>query len=226
MFFLFFATFVSSGVVYRKNLRYWGKRIYSQIVKKISPTSTKPKERVCSFTKNVLPPMKKDTYSLHRKAGAALKGAKYVKNSTLQNQLVTSKVLVKIEPLNNGFVVANMNYGSPYVHKATYEVLKEMERRFVEKIQVQELPAMKFQIASALRTEEQQVRIRKRYPHQATKGISSHSYGASVDISAVRGKKCELGRIFLADILQDMQAEKLVYLTPESTTIHVTARRN
>ena len=116
------------------------------------------------------------------------------------------------------------NYGSPYVHKRTYEIIKEIESRFLEISKEQELSKMKFQIASALRTEEQQIRIRKKYPRQNTKGISSHSYGASIDISAVRGRDCEIGRIYLGKILQDMQKEKQIYLTPESTTIHVTAR--
>ena len=167
--------------------------------------------------------MKKDLYKQHRKAGSMLKGAKYVKDNRLKIQLVDSGVLVRLWN-QEGFVIAKMNYGSPYVHKRTYEIIKDIESRFLEVIKEQDLSKMKFQIASALRTEEQQIRIRKKYPRQATKGISSHSYGASIDISAVRGKDCELGRIYLGKILQDMQRENRIYLTPESTTIHVTAR--
>ena len=152
-----------------------------------------------------------------------IKDIRYVKDNKSKSQLIESGILVKLWD-EDGFVIAKMNYGSPYVHKKTYEIIKEIESRFLEVIKKQELSEMKFQIASALRTEEQQVRIRKKYPKQATNGISSHSYGASVDISAVRGKDCEIGRIYLGKILQDMQKEKRIYLTPESTTIHVTAR--
>jgi hypothetical protein len=225
MFLFFFSSFVGSGVIYKNNIRYWGTYAYTKIKKRLYPKPIKPKEKVCSFSKNVLPPLKKDNYKRHRKAGSLLKDVKYVKNDTLKNQLINSGILVKITPQNNGFVVAHMDFGSPYVHKTTSEVLKELERRFLEKIQEQELSNMRFKISSALRTEEEQVGIRKRYPGQATFGISSHSYGASVDISKVYGKDCEIGRIFLANILQDMQKEERIYLTPESTTIHITARK-
>lgn len=222
---LIFSTFLSSGVIYKKDIQYLSYRLYHHVIKKMYPivSRAKPKEKVCSFTRDVIPSMKKDAYKKHRKAGSMLKGVKYVKNNKSKSQLVDSGVLVKLWN-SDGFVIAKMNYGSPYVHKRTYEIIKEIESRFLEVSKEQDLSEMKFQIASALRTEEQQIRIRKKYPRQATKGISSHSYGASIDISAVRGRDCEIGRIYLGKILQDMQKEKQIYLTPESTTIHVTAR--
>ena len=222
---LIFSTFLSSGVMYKKDLQSWSYRLYHHVVKKMYPivSQSKPKEKVCSFTRQVIPSMRKDAYKKHRKAGSMLQDVKYVKDNKLKSQLVESGVLVKLWN-GDGFVIAKMNYGSPYVHKKTYEIIKEIESRFLEIIKEQELSEMKFQIASALRTEEQQIRIRKKYPRQATKGISSHSYGASIDISAVQGNNCEIGRIYLGKILQDMQKEKRIYLTPESTTIHVTAR--
>ena len=222
---LIFSTFLSSGVVYKKDIQYWSYRLFHHVVKKVYPivSQSKPKEKFCSFTKKVVPSMKKDAYKKHRKAGSMLKDVKYVKDNKSKSKLIESGVLVQLWN-EDGFVIAKMNYGSPYVHKKTYEIIKEIESRFLEVIKEQDLSEMKFQIASALRTEEQQIRIRKKYPRQATKGISSHSYGASIDISAVRGRDCEIGRIYLGKILQDMQKEKRVYLTPESTTIHVTAR--
>ena len=207
---LIFSTFLSSGVIYKKDIQYLSYRLYHHVIKKMYPivSRAKPKEKVCSFTRDVIPSMKKDAYK-NIEGWSMLKGVKYVKDnkSKITGRLRSSGKTLE----SDGFVIAKMNYGSPYVHKQTYKIIKEIESRFLEVSKEQDLSEMKFQIICI--TNRRTASSHAKIPQTSTKGISSHSYGASIDISAVRGKDCEIGRIIWVKS-QDMQKEKQIYLTP------------
>jgi hypothetical protein len=83
-----------------------------------------------------------------------------------------------------------------------------------------------FEISSVLRTEQQQIEIRKKYPNAATLNNSTHSYGVSFDIAYVKGNSCNLLNNTLNTILNQMQAENKILICPEKGCIHITVISN
>ena len=185
-------------------------------VKSVKKTSS------CACTWSTMPFAKKNYYRLHRKAGAHLTDSELISNFEHQLELQSKEVLVSIGD-SKGYIVQSMHYGSPVLHKDALKMLTEIEKRFLQKQVENNLPRAQFVISSAARTAEQQKQLSKKN-RNATKGVSSHSYGASIDIPRIVGKKCKENRALLQLVLEEMQKENKVYLTPESVTIHVTAR--
>ena len=165
--------------------------------------------------------LKKDQYSLHREAGQQLPDIELAHNRTQQQKLIQQEVLVSIK--NQGYSVQKMNYGTPYVHKDMQSILTELQTRFEKKQREKALHNIDFVITSAYRTTSDQKRLQK-INRNATKKTSSHSYGASVDIAKLSGKRCKQAVPLFQEVLSEMQAEKKIYLCPESNTIHITAR--
>lgn len=69
----------------------------------------------------------------------------------------------------------------PYVTPDTVKLLQIIGKRFQENLQKNNLPLYRFTISSVLRTDEMQKRL-SRKNRNATKNISSHQFGTSVDI--------------------------------------------
>ena len=213
---LFLVTIVllALGYFYRHPLKSLVKSVYVNKIK--TPT--------CAFTKGVLPKMKKDAYSRHRNSGKRLPGMELIADEDVQTKLIDNGTLVKIRN-SDGYRVNSMDYGSPYLHKDMHTLVTELEQDFIKEVEKSGFSKSRFVISSASRTEVQQQALRKKNP-SATKGESSHSYGASLDIFQVTGKDCAQTKIILADLIISYQKQKKLYLTPESKTIHITIRTN
>jgi uncharacterized protein YcbK (DUF882 family) len=180
-----------------------------------------PQTKSCAINSQVLH-FTRDIYTLHRKAGAKLSEISTAESSKERDLFVQKGILL---PLSNtkGYHVQKMNYGSPYVHKDMHARIEEIERRFSKKQKEKGISGVQFVITSAYRTTSDQKRLRK-VNRSATNGISSHSYGASIDIAKLRGKHCRIATSLFAEVLVELQKEKKIYLCPESKTIHVTIR--
>ena len=174
----------------------------------------------CSINSRTIT-IKKDSYSLHRRAGEKLPDITLVQSRKQQQTFIQQKILVSLA--DQGFSVQKMNYGTPFVHKEMQKILVELQQRFIEKQKENELHDINFVITSAYRTTSDQKRLQK-INNNATKSTSSHSYGASVDIAKLSGKGCTLAVPLFQELLTEMQTEKKLYLCPESQTIHITVR--
>lgn len=223
-FILFFVfSFTTTSVVwagYNKNQVF---SVSHALLKRLkSKAKTIKKTPSCACTWKTMPFKKKNYYKLHRKSASKLEKAELISDFEHQLELQSKEILV---PIGNskGYIVQSMNHGSPYLHKDAVTMLDEIEERYLQKQIENNLPVEQFVISSAARTHKQQKNLAKRN-RNATKGVSSHSYGASIDIPRIIGKRCSENRTLLLEVLEEMQKEKKVYLTPESITIHVTAR--
>ena len=216
---LFFSIGGTIGYVNKSKILSVGKKIYRHLFGTSEKTSQK-KIPICSFTKGVLPKINKDDYILHQNAGQRLSDMVWIENDTIRKELIQKNILVELSN-QKGYNVRHMNHGFPYVHKDMLLLIQEMEQEFLQKTAEQKLSDSKFIITSASRTEVQQAQLRPNNKN-ASRGKSSHSYGASVDIAFVQGEDCEQAKTILANILIDFQAKKKLLLTPESETIHVT----
>ena len=127
-----------SGYLYRGTLKSIAKSVYVNKIK--TPT--------CSFTKSVLPKMKKDSYSKHRKSGEDLPDMELIVDEEVQTKLIDNGTLVKIGN-SDGYSVQSMNYGSPYVHKDMYILLTDLEQEFINEVEKSGLSKSRFVISSA-----------------------------------------------------------------------------
>jgi len=199
---------------YQKKIRRGLFPVAKKIHKKMSIPS-------CAVTINSMN-LRKDSYHLHRKAGKNLPTMKLVNSNTERDGLVKNGTLVSISNLD-GYIVQKMNYGSPYVHKEMHDLLIDMQKRFAKKQTASNISDVQIVISSSYRTTADQKRLMRINP-SATKGISSHSYGASVDIPRLKGKSCKQAKRLFEETLKELQKEKKLYLCPESKTIHITVR--
>lgn len=131
--------------------------------------------------------------------------------------------LIKVKN-NTGYKVAKLNHSKDVLVQPGYLILQEIGKRFHTKTD-----GKYFTVTSLTRSVENQKRLTK-FNHNATKNISSHSYGVSFDISyvrfnGVRGPNIALKKI-LWDILNDLENEKKIYVIHEKSQscFHVTVR--
>lgn len=205
---------IGLGYTYRKTIYRYYAQNKADVRKKISIPTCQINSKVLKF--------KRDNYTTkHRAQAHKLDDIKPVETNAERDAYVEKGVLV---PLKNtdGWIVKSMDYGSPFVHSKLYQKLKLIEQRFAEKQQEHNLSGIQFVISSAYRTVDDQERLRKVNKNATVD--SSHSYGASVDISHIRGKDCEQATELFQETLNELQKEKQLWLCPESITMHVTLR--
>jgi len=165
-----------------------------------------------------------DPIALHHKAAQSygipvLKDRSDVKKHHSSGKLVTVKD-------NDGYKINKLHFSQPLLTPAAYDVLKEIGVSFVEKAGNNNY----FVVTSLTRTSEDQERLRK-ININATKNISTHSYGSSFDISYVRfnkvkGQNSKLQNI-LEEILLNLREEKKIYIIVEKKIqcYHITVRK-
>lgn len=168
-------------------------------------------------------PLPKDDYaSAHRAQAIRTTKNGFILNDQILNQKIKSGQLIEIEE-GDGFYMTSAANSTQHLTPLANKRLQELGKLFRSKINNPENQKDYFVITSMTRTEAQQEVIRKRYPGQATKGSSTHSFGVSFDIAEVKTKgNCQVGYEALRLALRQMQSEGKILLCPESTCMHVT----
>lgn len=152
--------------------------------------------------------LKRDSYNLHRQAGE--KNIDQLIEDGNIKQMIKNGKLVNITK-NNGYKIHKPTYSKPLLTPIGYSMLKEIGNKFAEKTNNNDF----FVVTSLTRTLESQKKLSKHNPN-ATKNISSHSYGSSFDISYTRfnnkgGHNPKLQKI-LEDILISFQQGGKIYV--------------
>jgi hypothetical protein len=162
----------------------------------------------------------RDAYPLHLRAGIQY-GWEPLNNKTIA-KLKKQKKLVPVKE-DDGFYVSALTTSTPVLTKSAYNTLVEIGNRFRKETGAGNY----FTITSLTRTVEHQKRL-SRVNKAATKGVSSHNYGCSFDISYVRfngrrGANPKLQRA-LEKILLDIRKEKRLLLIAETSSrcYHIT----
>lgn len=83
------------------------------------------------------------------------------------------------------WVLREMDHSVPYVTPDTRAMLEEVGRRFHARLDSLGLPRYRMKITSALRTDEDQARLRRINPN-ASRVESAHEFGTTVDVSYER----------------------------------------
>ncbi len=165
-----------------------------------------------------------DKYSLHLDA-AERYGLKPIKTRKELKQHIEKGYLIKVRD-NNGYILSPIMQSDRVLTRSAYEALQSIGERFVQKAGESNY----FIVSSLTRTVQFQNRLAKSNV-AAIKGISSHNYGCSFDISYIRfnginKKNKELQRI-LENILLEMRKEEKILLIAErdGKCYHITAVR-
>ena len=204
---------VISSAYIVKNPKYYH-RIKSKVIRFIKPARTTTNDS----NPLVLP---KSSYSKHVKSGKKY-GSLYETNSEIRSQTNQGK-LVKVKK-NTGYKVQKLNHSLDVLVPESLQVLQEIGKKFHTNTN-----GKYFTITSLTRSVESQKRLTKTNSN-ATKNISSHSYGVSFDISYIRfngvkGHNSNLKKS-LEKILVDLSKEKKIYFIHEKSQscYHVTVR--
>jgi hypothetical protein len=171
-------------------------------------------------------PLPKDDYAFAHRVQAirTTKNAFILNDAFLQKQKQQGQLISVQE--GEGFYMTCAPNSYRYLTPLANKRLIELGKLFRAEISNQSNIKDYFVITSMTRTEAQQEVIRKKYPGQATKGSSTHSFGVSFDISEIKTKgECKVGYAALLSALKRMQQEGKILLCPESTCMHVTVVR-
>lgn len=104
-----------------------------------------------------------------------------VPDEETRDSLVAAGRLVELEDSTSHWIVRPRT-APAFVTPELRTVLTLAGERFQERLAEMELPRYRFEVTSALRTSEHQARLRGRNPNAAA-GVSSHEFGATVDLS-------------------------------------------
>lgn len=167
--------------------------------------------------------LKRDDYATrHRPSAERLASAAFIENEAVMNGLLSKGKLIPFKS-KDGMYIRKLTHSEPFLLPEAAKVFEELRERFTARLRESESDAV-FVVSSVTRTAGQQEEIRKRYPHGATPGSSTHSYGASIDILKVETVgNCYNARKALELTLREMQEEKKLLICPESKCIHLTA---
>lgn len=113
-------------------------------------------------------------------ASAARIGTR-VHDEEARDSLVAVGRLVELEDSTSHWIVRPRT-APAFVTPELRTVLTLAGERFQERLAEMDLPRYRFEVTSALRTSEHQARLRGRNPNAAA-GLSSHEFGATVDVS-------------------------------------------
>jgi len=82
---------------------------------------------------------------------------------------------------NRFWRIQDLKNSLPYVTPDTYRLLELIGARFQERLGREDLPPFRYTISSVLRTREDHAHL-QRINRNATRGVSSHEFGTTVDI--------------------------------------------
>ncbi|WP_296700875.1 DUF5715 family protein [Algoriphagus sp.] len=175
----------------------------------------------------VIPPIPEELitkeYDKHLYA-AEYNGFGLIESEDHFNKLIEEEKLVPISE-GAGYEVMKLTHSHPYITPYSKTILEELGRAF----QMLNDEESYFTLTSVTRTPEQQKSLRRRNKN-ATNGISSHSYGASFDISYIRfnGKKSwnRKNQKKLEMILNEFEKSGKIFFIKErkQSCYHVTVR--
>lgn len=98
-------------------------------------------------------------------------------------RLVEQGRLVRLEQSNALWFVRDLDYSEPYVTPDAYALLTEIGERFQARIADEfDLPPLRLEVTSVLRTAESQAALRRVNPN-AARGESTHQFGTTLDVT-------------------------------------------
>jgi hypothetical protein len=176
----------------------------------------------CSCNRESISVPGHDSYPNHIKAAKAWPNSSVVADSKLDEKKKKGN-LIKFGK-KDGRKIAHLTHSHDLLHPGPAKVFDELSQRFHDEVASTSEADSKIVISSLCRTKEQQKSLMKTN-RAATRGISSHSYGASIDIRNIETSgscKAALGK--LQKVIREMKKEGKILVIREGACLHLTAK--
>ena len=180
----------------------------------------------CSCCKKTIR-IPKNPYTRHQTAARSLPNSFFVKNDAeLQYGLSVSK-LVEVSD-GRGYRIDRLKYSNAVLLPEVRDLLEDMGNDYADALKGTDSEGTVFRVTSMTRTNNQQRSLRKRN-RNATKSLSTHSYGASFDIAfmdrANDDDNCNRPTREIQKLLLRYQNEGRILIIPEGGCMHITLLR-
>ena len=109
-------------------------------------------------------------------------GVSRPQDSTEVASLRRSGELIRLQDSTAYWTIRELNYSVPFVVPDVEAMLKEIGRRFQERLDELGLPPFRLEVSSVLRTIEDQDALRNTNPN-ASRSASTHEFGTTIDIA-------------------------------------------
>ena len=180
----------------------------------------------CSCCKKTIR-VPKNPYTRHQSAARSLPNSFFIKNDAeLQYGLSVSK-LVEVSD-GRGYRIDRLKYSNAVLLPEVRDLLENMGNDYADALKGTDSEGTVFRVTSMTRTNNQQRSLRKRN-RNATKSLSTHSYGASFDIAfmdrANDDDNCNRPTREIQKLLLRYQNEGRILIIPEGGCMHITLLR-
>ena len=180
----------------------------------------------CSCCKKTIR-VPKNPYTRHQSAARSLPNSFFIKNDAeLQYGLSVSK-LVEVSD-GRGYRINRLKYSNAVLLPEVRDLLENMGNDYADALKGTDSEGTVFRVTSMTRTNNQQRSLRKRN-RNATKSLSTHSYGASFDIAfmdrANDDDNCNRPTREIQKLLLRYQNEGRILIIPEGGCMHITLLR-
>ena len=180
----------------------------------------------CSCCKKTIR-IPRNPYTRHQKAARSLPNSFFIKNdSDIRYGLGVNK-LVEVED-GRGYRIDRLKHSKAMLLPEVYELLIEMGNAYADALEGTDSEGTVFRVTSLTRTDAQQRKLARRN-RNATRGESTHSYGASFDIAFMdrpnEKANCSRPTMEIQKLLLKYQKEGRILIIPEGGCMHITLVR-
>ena len=180
----------------------------------------------CSCCKKTLH-IPKNPYTRHQAAARSLPNSFFVKNDSELNYGLSVNKLVAVHD-GRGYRIDRLKYSKALLLPEVRDILEEMGHDYADALEGTDSEGTVFRVTSMTRTDDQQKRLTRRN-RSATRGKSTHSYGASFDIAfmdrANSKANCNRPTREIQKLLLKYQNEGRILIIPERGCMHITLLR-
>jgi hypothetical protein len=180
----------------------------------------------CSCCKKTIR-VPRNPYTRHQAAARSLPNSFFIKNDSDVRYGLGVKKLVEVTD-GRGYRIDRLRYSKSMLIPEVKALLEEMGNSYADALEGTSSEGTVFRVTSLTRTEEQQRKLTRRN-RNATRGLSTHSYGASFDIAFMdrpnEKANCNRPTREIQKLLLRFQKEGRILIIPEGGCMHITLLR-
>lgn len=180
----------------------------------------------CSCCKKTIR-VPRNPYTRHVKAARSLPNSFFVKSNSDVDWGVKNKKLVPVAD-GRGYRIDKLKHSKPFLLPEVKKLLEEMGNDYADALEGTDSEGTKFRVTSLTRTDAQQRKLARRN-YNATRGESTHSFGASFDIAFMdrpnERANCSRPTREIQKLLVRYQDEGRILVVPEGGCMHITLIR-
>ena len=180
----------------------------------------------CSCCKKTIR-VPRNPYTRHQQAARNLPNSFFVKNDSDIRYGLSVDKLVEVKD-GRGYRIDRLSHSKAMLLPEVKKLLEEMGNAYADALEGTDSEGTVFRVTSLTRTDEQQRKLARRN-RNATKGASTHSYGASFDIAFMdrpnEKANCSRPTREIQKLLIKYQKEGRILIIPEGGCMHITLIR-